>query len=540
VTLPAGAVQRELANMVQFQVEKELPFPPHEAVIDFTVESHYDVGASLAETAPAAGGVDVLVAAARLPVVDHYRQIAAAAGVRLLRLGLRPYANVRCVEACTRRGAKEALLVVHFGADETEIDVLVGSSLTFSRSVAVKIPPVGGDAHQLAESVRAVAMEVVRSVQSYQAVERVSHLDSILVAGGTGVEAVAAEELSARLGAPCELFNPTVALGLGLVESPSAFISALGLVIAQGQGDQLPFDFLNPKRPPVERNWSKVAAWAAAAGVVLALAGAVTAGTLYLGGKEAAVEEVRARLNKEKEKQRQLLSLKKRVTEISKWQAERRDWLAHWAYLSSLLPPCTEAYIGGLKTVGDDSITFTVKARESKTIAELDEKLAQAGYKLQAGGLATAIDRFGYIYSAEVQVYVTGPMAVAQEAVKPPARPADDDSIARLMAEAVVAVPAAGGATTAPAPGPAAAKPATPAIVVDEATRQQIRKDIIEGGWDRDHNGKLSRQELMRPSLYGFIAKKYLKLFDKNGNGKIDKDEYTAITEFLQSLRDSE
>ena len=230
VTLPPGTPQSDLASMVQFQVEKELPFRPEEAVIDFTIESHYDVDAAQGEEV-ASTGMDVLVAAGRLPVVDHFRQIAEAAGVKLRRLGLRPYANVRCVDACTRRGAKETLLVVHFGADETEIDVLVGSALSFSRSAAVRIPPAEGDPHELAESVRTVTMEVVRSVQSYQAVERSSRIDSILVAGGTGVEAIAAEELSARLGAPCELFNPTAALGLGQVENPSAFISALGLAI---------------------------------------------------------------------------------------------------------------------------------------------------------------------------------------------------------------------------------------------------------------------------------------------------------------------
>jgi len=546
LTLPRGAPQGDLAGMIYFQMEKELPFRPEEAVIDFTIERHYDIEAAQGEQDENAG-TDVLVAAARLPVVDHYRRIAEAAGVKLLRLGLRPYANVRCVDASTKRGPKETVLVVHFGADETEIDMLVGSALSFSRSAAVKIPSADAEPHELAQSVRLVAMEVVRSVQSYEAVER-GGIDMILVAGGTGVEAVAAEELSRRLGAPCELFNPTAALGLGEVDNPSAFISALGLAVGHCGAEQLPFDFLEPKRPRVDRNWAKIAAIVIAAVLLLALTAGVTAASIHLGNKEAVVEEIQGRYNKEKGRKKDLLRLKKRVESISGWQDNARDWLTHWAYLSALFPACTDAYVSSLKTSADGSMSFTVKARESKIITDIGKRLTEAGYKFQPGRLATSNDAFGYPYSADVRVFADSGTVIELNSVKPIPRPADDDSVNQLMKVAIAAAqrsnpaPAAAGGTAARSPSPPAPRP-TPGgsyrsgggPKVDPAAREEIRRYLL-GKYDRNKDGKLDKREL-RSSAYYYVGRKWLKQFDRDGNGRLDGSEYKGVGEYLRQFR---
>jgi len=562
VTLPPGTSQGDLASMVQFQMEKELPFRTEEAVIDFTVERHYDVDAQQGEEAPPAG-LDVLVGAVRLPVVDHYRRIAEAAGVKLLRLGLRSYADARCVDACTRRRSDETLLVVHFGAEETEIDVLVGSALSFSRSAAVRIPPVGSGAHELAESVRSVALEVVRSVQSYEAVERGMKIDAILVAGGTGVEAIAGEELSARLRAPCELFNPTAALGLGDVENPSAFISALGLALGHAGADQLPFDFLNPKRPRVERNWPKIAAVSAAAAFLLLLSVGVAAGAIYFGGKASVENSLRAKLKRQQNRKKDLLRLRKRVEGITKWQQDGRDWLAHWAYLSAVFPSCADAYVESLKTSSDGSMSFTIKARESKIITDIGRRLTEAGYRFQPGRLATSNDPFGYPYSADVRLLVDGDMGIELHSVRPVPRPEDDDSANQLMVIARRSPASGGSGSGSPSggskgssvgyaggqvvhpPGPRRVDfsggdsrrrsgPSGPGPAMDAATRENIRKHILSK-CDTNKNGELDRRELQR--AYYYVRKYYEKYFDTNHNGRLDSQEYRAVSAFLGQFR---
>jgi len=71
MSLPAGTPAGELAGMVHYQIAKDLPFAPMEAVIDFSVESQL-----------AGEGISVLAAAVRLPVVDFYRRLAEVAKVR--------------------------------------------------------------------------------------------------------------------------------------------------------------------------------------------------------------------------------------------------------------------------------------------------------------------------------------------------------------------------------------------------------------------------------------------------------------------------
>ena len=546
VSLPLGASQNEVAGMVAFQVEKELPFRAEEAIIDFTIESHYDADAGPFDS-EASKGTDVLVGAVRLPVVDHYRRIAEAAGSRLLRLGLRPYANVRCLKACKPGGPHETMLLLHIGAEETEIDLLVGGSLMFSRSAAVKIPPADAQSGVIAKSLHAVAMEVRRSVQSYLAVEREFKIDKIIIAGGTGVEAAAADELSAVLEAPCELLKAAPGAGFGDVAEASAFISAIGLAIGHGGHDRLPFDFLHPKRHVEPLNKARTVAIAAAAVLIATAVAGTTAAAIQVSGRKAAAEQVHQKLLAEKENEKSLLHIAKQVKALQQWQDERRDWLTHWAKLSALFPGAQDAYISGLKTVetsGEWSLSLVVKVRDSKIITDLGDRLAAAGYKFQPGGLATTPDPYGYPYSEEVRVFIEPDMELDLSNAKPVDRPVDDDSI-RQLAKAPAAEEAPAPATPAPtaasgSPAPGGSGSSSPGSRrsdrrLSDEVKQELKQEALTR-FDKNHDGKLNSDE--RRAAYQYIREsKYLRYFDADRNGKLDREEYAPVTALLDELR---
>lgn len=436
LVLPPGPAPDELPGMVRYQMQGELPFQIAEAVIDFTGGSHR--GTSPGAAAPA-DGVSLLVAAVRIPVVDHYRQIALAAGVKLEGLGLRPYANISCVNACVKRGGVESVALVHITADETEIDVLVGPDLVFSRSAVMSLvadAPQWDSRHD--RSVRDVVAEVVRSLQSYQAMEGGRAVDAVLVAGGIGIEAQVARALSVGLGVPCEVLDPAGAFRLAREQSASAFICPLGLAFGSPRRGVLAFDFIHPKRPVRRRSRARIAAVAMAACVAALALSTVVGGGIQLHGKRKLHKDLVGQKNELLAKNKQANEARARLRAIEGWRRQERDWLAHWAYLVALLPPCEEMYVTSMKAGRDGSLRMSVRATSAQAITELGRRLRTAGYGFEAGRSATTDDPYNYNYTADVRVQVGAELVPDRKAIDPAKvkRPANDDSARVLTAAA--------------------------------------------------------------------------------------------------------
>jgi len=457
VSLPPNVQDAEIAGMVQYQMETELPFSPDDAVIDFTRESHYGVSALPEESA--APGVDVLVAAVQRPVVEHFSRLAQIAGGRLLRLGLRPYADGKCLEACTVRRPQECTAIVHMTADETEIDILAGGATVFSRSAVVKVPTGSPDEPEADLAGDGIVVEVSRSLRSFQAVQGSRRIDSLVVAGGTGLEPRVVAELGKRLDTPCRMFSPVQALGLGSTdEDASAFMSALGLVIGHAGLAELPFDFLHPKRPRVQRNRKKVIAVCVGAGAAVLLVAGVAAGTVYLQAKQSRINILTQELKGLEVKNKEVAAVGKPVNAIDGWLHAGRPWLDHWAMLSGVFPSCTDAYVTGLSATQDGVLNFNVKARSSEAVTDLGRRLADAGYGFKPGQVATRGDPLGYTFNVGMKVFVKPDAKVDLAGVKFEPRPADDSSSTAGASER----PRPFGATGRP-PRPSAAESTAPA-----------------------------------------------------------------------------
>lgn len=431
-TLPPGTPATEFASMVRYQVAKELPFPIEDAVIDFTIESP---SGPKPATDAAGPEIQVLVVAIRLHVVDYYKRIADAAGMKLLRLGFRPYASLCCVEAGGVRGGRDNLAMIHLTADETEIALITHGSLVFSRS-AVKDLKTAADLedHAAEQVVDSLVAEVSRSLQSYLVMERAARVDAVTVAGQTGVESRLAERLCELFHVPCELLQ-TAPLFRDRTVKPvsSAFVSALGLAIGHAAAGGVPFDFLNPKKPIPERDARKTRIVVATTGVIVLLLAAVVARAVVLGRLRANVVALRIEY---KNLNKTVKSVKKdadRVVAMEKWIGQGHNWLDHWAYISSLLPSARDIYLTKLSTGQDGAINFTVKATSSEVITELNKKLAQAGYTYKPSQIKSGTDKYGYIYSTTVRALADKNVNIDLANIKPALRPADDSTLEQFI-----------------------------------------------------------------------------------------------------------
>ncbi len=415
LTLPTADAS-ELPGMVRFQVESDLPFAIDEAVIDFTLESP-------PESEPSANGTQpVLVAVVKQDVVSWYEQVAAEAKIKLHAIGLRPYADVCCLQACvTPEQWQQTLALVHLHQTEAEINVVTRGVMTFSRSATV--PRGNGTA------IDALAVEVIRTIQSATAAQGSSKVDRVFIAGDTGNETKVVDTLAQRLSLPCEVLDPTAALKLKKSKAdPRGLVTPLGLAIGHGVEGRVPFDLLNPKRPPVERDLRKLRMIGGGVAAALLMLVLFTIGITRKNAEETRLAELRGRHTKLTNDLKPVTRLKKRLAEIEQWQKESRAWLDHWANVTALFPGPKDAYVTSLKGTAAGTIQISLRAKSQTVINDLADRLRKAGYSVKPHNKQPAVDQYGYTQDTMLTLTPTDNVKIDVKSLRAEPRPSDDGS----------------------------------------------------------------------------------------------------------------
>lgn len=438
LTLPAGCSEEELPNMVSFQVGKELPFGTDEAITDFTLADHWDSG-------PAEEGQEgqtVLVAAVRLPVVNAAHQLCTEAGLVPMRLGLRPYANLRSVYRCVQVTAGEKVLLVNLTAEGAEIDVLCDGSLEFSRQAGVNIPDKLDPAR--AQAVGRVVAEVVRSLQSFHTMEQPGAIGGCLVAGHTGLEAAVVKELTAELSVKVEMLDVANGYSVQGGQEVSAFSAALGLCSVDSR-EPLPFDFFTPKRPRPPRNTRRRNRLLIGAAAAVVLGIIVICTQLAVGARQKELATLREENKKLTDTNKQLKPLAARVGEIKKWSGSNTSWLDHLAHLSNILPSADQLFLKTFAAADEKQIRLEGQSRTPLTVVPLNHD----GYTFSPVSSISVTDPLGYVSGFKLQVLLS----------KPKPEVATSQPVGRPGPEAPATKPAGGGPPS-PGPGPTGKEPA--------------------------------------------------------------------------------
>jgi len=467
ITVPIMDDARELASVVHFQIGKDLPFRLEEAVIDFQVRRQVmvppprtETAEKPAETAPEAKTeppapapkLEVLVAAVQRDVVEYYRKTALAAGLKLVALGLLSHANARCMIACKVIEGNETVGLVSLRPEEVGIDVVAGNSLLFSRGASIKVrtepaaasPPEptapadtvpAGEAPPPVEKqetfAQAVTIEVVRSLHSFGSLEPQSPASKIVVVGATEHEPEVVEAIQARLNLPCTWLDVAGHLELPKAarENAAGSIASIGLALGVGDPGGLPLDFLNPKRPAVKRNVKRIRLVVGTLITVLALFSVIGLRSYLIKQRLKIKDNVQKELTKAEKDRPTYKAMLGQSTAIKDWMAGAENWLAHYAYLTAILPPSEEIYITGLNVSGQGTIRMAVQARSGEILAKLDKQLRAAGYDVKPLAITPGNDRFGYDFRTSVELVLPSKMKVDFSKVRPPPRPSDDASL---------------------------------------------------------------------------------------------------------------
>ena len=436
LTVPDIGRMDELASLVHFQVAKDLPFRLEEAVIDFRILRRI---ASTSDTPPAKEGspapdgsastkLEVLAAVVRRDEVDSYQKLADAAGFRLVGLGLLPDANARCIQACRLEVSQDATALVTIRPEEVGVDVVAEGALRFSRGGVLR---PAGDASSSDSWVGSAAIEVVRSLHSYGGMGIEAPIGRILVAGSTGQEAAVVDALASRTPTPCTVLDPGKALDLpeNLHKESAGAVAAIGLALGVGDPDGLPLDFVNPKQPAIPRDYRRLALIGGTAAILLLLVAVLGTRSWLINRRNAVLQSVNAELADAEKKRPVYQKLTRQTTVVEDWVRNERDWLDHYAYLTSVLPPSEEVYLSSMAVTGPNAIRLAVQARSGETLARLEKQLVAAGYEVKPIAITPGADRFGYEFRSNVEVLVPAKLKIDLHKVKPPARPIDDVSL---------------------------------------------------------------------------------------------------------------
>jgi len=461
VDAPPLSDERELASLVHYQIARELPFPLTEAVVDFRVIRRKTVPAadSDEETEGGAGAtrdvLEALVAAVKRDSVERFRELAEAANLNLVALGWKGYANFRCLQACGHAAGSDAVALVSLKTDSLNVDVIAHESVLFSRgdivrpvvelsaevgegnSAGFRRDPEVGLAEGIddpAAYVEAVALNVVRSLHGYGGVEHGAPVVKIVVAGVTGCEWAVIDLVQEQTGIPCVFLDPAEALGLSREQRLAAAgsIAGIGLAVGATSSSGLAFDFLNPKKPAVQRDLGKLKALL---GIIVGLALLFTlfgVRAAMLKKREEAHQQLIEQLAAEKSRQKIYRAGRLQAKTIKDWLKGGDDWLEHYAHLSAVLPPSDEIYLTSFSVSRSGTIRFGAQAKSGDVIARLDANLRTAGYEVRPIAITPGSDKHGYPFRSTVEIFAAKDLEIDLAGLQPPKRPDDDASLDAL------------------------------------------------------------------------------------------------------------
>jgi Tfp pilus assembly PilM family ATPase len=439
--LPASPVG-DLSSMVRLQASRELPFSADEAVMDFAGAAAHDAPEFL----------DVTVAAIQRDVMAQYRQLADAAGLSLIRVGLRPNSNLLSVTRGAQPFTDDRILFVDIGAQTTEINIFRWGRLTFSRSVNISVQaavPADDPAG------RPLLMEVLRTFEAYRATDP-NKIDQIIIAGDTGLESSLAEALRSRVNAPASLYDPawTIAVDKDRAAQMTGLAAVLGLLAGQLAPPLARFDFHAPKKPAdVAAIRRRQIAACSCAGLVL-VAGIWMGSRSYLAAKAAEKADLEARIAVLQKQAEGVDAVGKRVATAQKWMKRDLVWLDKIRDVVQQMPDNSQVYATKLsaKPAAGDApdareLQLTLRMTDFRIPTDLQKSLAKQPQFAVMPGASRQTGDPKYGHAGDVKIVIRpdkakppprtgaspggGPAGAAEpqgHPTAPPAEPGEDET----------------------------------------------------------------------------------------------------------------
>lgn len=438
--IPCVENEGEVASMIHFQITRDLPFRPEDAVIDFsingTIETHLPPE-NTAEKEKGKGSVqkqlEVTVAVVPQILVSHYQEIAKAAGFKLIALGFESASRAVALSDMVPPSVSSGSMMLLSAAKSTvTIDISKGGRLVASREATLG-PRNTED--QFKEWQEQLVMETMRCIHSYEQDDFHGLINRIYVTRFGSETQRLVDALCEKVDSSdilVEEFAPakTILLKDAVIKNESNIVLTSGFASELLNNGKLSLDFLNPKQPSISDSGKTKQ-------MVL---GIVTLLLVFLMFFVIRSHVIQVRMAEKDAVQQQITKLSKnqpiwrqnilQAVSLRTWQKSENYWLDHLAVLSSLLPSAQELYVTSFSTGSRSNIVLSVRATRSDVITKLDAQLREAGYRLKSPAIIPVGGKGGYAFQTTFELLLpnTKESPDLESLNAPPARPEDDIS----------------------------------------------------------------------------------------------------------------
>jgi len=280
-------------------------------------------------------------------------QVCQAAGLRLLRIELRPFAAASCLHRQNPAQPGQARLLVDLVGDEAELTVMDGDEVVFLR--AARLP---GDPLVSSDAAVSLMGELRRTLAAAQNQLGASRSESIVLCGAEKPYAALADAIRRALPLPVDLFDvfslPEIAEEARRAGDSNRMAALFGMVLDELDHRRPALAFLHPRQRPAppDRRRRYVAA-----GLAVALLAVLYAGYTWWASSRLAEES--RRLAIESRSLDPPLAVAEKtflaVGEISKWADGEVVWLDKLHTLASKLPQAKDVMLTQVIAAGGAS-----------------------------------------------------------------------------------------------------------------------------------------------------------------------------------------
>ncbi len=423
LTLPP-APDEELPEMVRFQAAREFTSIGEDWPLDFL---------------PLDGDPNqprnILAAAIDPRLVAGMQKACDRAGLKLKRIGIRPFAAASLILRQQGSDRPEAHLLLGLFGDEADLSLIVEDRVVLSRCARLHADPLLAP-----EGVEDLIGQVRRTIAAAQGQLGSRRVHAItLFGGGPGLGRLR-DQVASELSQPVHLVDPAGGVSLkpqaaGVSpEHRGEFAPLIGALLDEVERRPPALDFLQPRRRPEAPTRRPTYTLAGAAAMTL-LAAIVVYGWVHGIQIRDEINTLQTRVKNLEAEEQKLRQLESIVEGIAAWEQENVNWLEELHHLATKLPGAEDVMLRQLKLTLNPTggqVDFEGLARSLESIEQLERQLQDENRVVAGKSKNELASPQHYRYEFRSGVRVQTPQASQSRQPPAAARPVTRPSAPRV------------------------------------------------------------------------------------------------------------